>query len=250
MNTTLRNGLYTLSLTPGLLVVYGNLHGGIWSAGNIIYSFIVLGFVDLVSREFLSQQHSGEKNMLPNLILWLHVPLQSACIASFAYGVWNNIIGDYHIWYAILSMAVYTGSGAIVMAHEFIHRKDALSQWAGKLLLFTSGNFYFFIEHLRVHHKWVGTTKDSATARRGQSIYGFFLSSSLGQIKSAWQLETERCKKQDKLTWGWENYMIRQLIYHILFDVSLFLMAGPLALAAWFVHCIVANFLLEYVNIY
>lgn len=248
MNATLRNGLYSLSLTPGLLVVYGNLHGGLWSAGNIIYSLVVLGLVDLLSREYVSQQQSGDNVMLPNLVLWLHVPLQLACIFSFVYGVRNDIIGDYHIWYAALSMAVYTGSGAIVMAHEFIHRKDVLSQWAGKLLLFSAGNFYFFIEHLRVHHKWVGTAKDSATAKRGQSLYGFFLSSSLGQIKSAWQLETERCRKAKCIVWGWENYMSRQLVYHVLFDVSLYLVAGPLALVAWFVHCILANFLLEYVN--
>ncbi|MES2780560.1 MAG: alkane 1-monooxygenase, partial [Bacteroidota bacterium] len=248
MNATLRNWLYCLSLTPGLVVVYGNLHGGIWAAGNVLYSLVVLGLIEVVTRNFTSQENSGEDDVIPNVILWLHIPLQVASILSFIYGVKYEIIGDYHIWYAALSMAVYTGSGAIVMAHEFIHRKDILSQWAGKFLLFTAGNFYFFIEHLRVHHKWVGTHKDSATAKRGQSVYGFFLTSGWGQINSAWKLEAERCRKEGKSGWGWENYMIRQLFYHLVFDSVLFFGVGPLALAAWFLHCIVANFLLEYVN--
>lgn len=248
MNATLRNWLYSLSLTPGLVVVYGNLHGGIWSIANVIYSLVVLGLVEVVTKNFTSQENSGNDDMIPNLILWLHVPLQMASILSFVYGVKYNIIGDYHIWYAALSMSVYTGSGAIVMAHEFIHRKGVLPQWAGKFLLFTAGNFYFFIEHLRVHHKWVGTARDSATAKRGQSVYGFFFTSGLGQIKSAWKLEAERCRKENKSVWGHENYMIRQLFYHVIFDTTLVVIAGPLALAAWFAHCLLANFLLEYVN--
>jgi len=248
MFATLRNWLYAFSLTPGLVVIYGNLHGGMWAAGNIIYSLVILGLVEVVTKNFTSQKHSGENSLIPDTILWLHVPLQIGCILSFVYGVKYNIIADYHIWIAAISMGIYTGSGAIVMAHEFIHRKNRFAQWAGRFLLFTAGNFYFFIEHLRVHHKWVGTDKDSATAKRGQSVYGFFLTSGLGQIKSAWHLETERCKKEGKAVFGLHHYMIRQLVLHILFDISLLLIAGPLVLAAWFVQCILANFLLEYVN--
>ncbi|MES2560718.1 MAG: alkane 1-monooxygenase [Bacteroidota bacterium] len=248
MNATLRNWLYSLSLTPGLVVVYGNLHGGVWSAANVLYSLVILGLVEVVTKNFSSQEHTGSNDTIPNLILWLHVPLQIACILSFMYGVKNEIIADYHIWYAAMSMSVYTGSGAIVVAHEFIHRKGILSQWAGKFLLFTAGNFYFFIEHLRVHHKWVGTGKDSATAKRGQSVYGFFVTSGWGQIKSAWKLETERCRREGKAARGVANYMVRQLLYHVLFDAILLVILGPLALAAWFVHCLLANFLLEYVN--
>jgi alkane 1-monooxygenase len=42
--------------------------------------------------------------------------------------------------------------------------------------------------------------------------------------------------------------MVQQFVFHVVFDVFLYLLAGPLALAAWFAQCIVANFLLEYVN--
>jgi alkane 1-monooxygenase len=248
MNATLRNSLYALSLVPGLAVVYGNLHGGYWAATNLLFSLVVLGLVEVCTQNFTSEEHSGDDETMPNIILALHVPLQIACIISFAYGVRLGILINEFIWISALSMGVYSGSGAIVVAHESIHRKHILWQLAGKFLLFTAGNFYFFIEHLRVHHKWVGTEKDSATAKRNQSVYGFFLTSGLGQIKSAWHLETERCKKEGKAVLGFSNYMIRQLVCHLLFDTTLFLIAGPIALAAWFVQCIVANFLLEYVN--
>ncbi|MCU0441848.1 MAG: alkane 1-monooxygenase [Bacteroidia bacterium] len=249
MNPTTRNLLYSLSLLPGILVVYGNLHSGTWyAAANLIFSLIVLGMIDWMSKPLLSDQHSGEHDTTPNLILGLHVPLQIACIASFVFAARNHIHADGDLFLCALSMGVYSGSGAIVVAHEFIHRKAKAAQWAGKFLLFTAGNFYFFIEHLRVHHKWVGTEKDSASAKRGQSLYGFFVSSGLGQIQSAWKLEKERLEKIGKSVFSWNNYMVRQFVYHFLFDTCMVLLAGWIALAAWFVQCILANFLLEYVN--
>jgi hypothetical protein len=139
MNASLRNGLYILSLTPGVVVVYGNLHGGLWAAGNVFYSLVVLGIIDLFSKNFLSSAHSGKDDTIPNMILWAHVPLQLLCMVSFVYGVRNEIISGYHIWLAALSMGIYSGSGAIVVAHEFIHRKAQLWQLAGKFLLFTAG---------------------------------------------------------------------------------------------------------------
>jgi alkane 1-monooxygenase len=249
MNAQLRNLLYLFSLLPGFIVVYGNLHSGSWYAVfNLVFSLVGLGVVYILSKPFLSEAHSGDNDTIPNIILWLHIPTQVLCIASFVYAIVSGIHSGLNIFLCALSMGVYSGSGAIVVAHEFIHRKDKASQWAGKFLLFTAGNFYFFIEHLRVHHKWVGTEKDSASANRGQSVYAFFVTSGLGQIKGAWKLEAERLQKEGKSIFSWDHYMIRQFVYHILFDTCLFLIAGWIALTAWFVKCLLANFLLEYVN--
>lgn len=249
MKPSIRNILYTCSLVPGLLVVYGNLHEGSWYAAfNLVFSLVGLGVIDMVSKPFLSEANSGENDSVPNLILWMHIQIQLACIGSFVFAIVTGIYSGLEILVCALSMGVYSGSGAIVVAHEFIHRKEKASQWAGKFLLFTAGNFYFFIEHLRVHHKWVGTEKDSASANRGQSLYGFFVTSGLGQIKGAWKLEADRLQKEGKFVWSWDHYMVRQFVYHILFDTCLVLVAGWFALFAWFVQCLLANFLLEYVN--
>ncbi len=249
MKAGVRNGLYWLSLIPGLLVVYGNLHAGGWYAvSNLFFSLVVLGIIDALNPQLFSNQHSGSQDTIPDMILWLHVLLQPVCVGTFVYAIVKQIHDDHTVFAMALSMSVYTGSGAIVVAHELIHRKNLMSQLAGKFLLFTAGNFYFFIEHLRVHHKWVGTERDPATAKRGQSVYGFFVSSSLGQIHGAWKLETERCRKEGKHPYGFSNYMIRQFVFHLVFDVCLIFIACWLAWIAWLVHCIMANFLLEYVN--
>jgi alkane 1-monooxygenase len=248
MNATLRNRLYILSLTPGLMVIFGNLNGGWWVLSNSLYSLGFLGLVEIFTKEFRSGIHSGDDDQVPNTILWLHIPFQIACIATFFYGIDSGILNSRTAPVAAVSMGINTGASAIVAAHEFIHRKSRIYQLAGKFLLFTAGNFYFFVEHLRVHHKWVGTARDAATAKRNQSLYSFFITSATGQMAGAWKLERERCIKEGRAVLGPGNYVMRQIFFHALFASLLYMVFGGLALIAWFVHGIIANFLLEYVN--
>lgn len=248
MKPQIRNLLYLFSLTPVLMVVFGNLSGGFLVHTNIIYSLLVLGISEWVSKPLPSNAHSPKEDTLPLFVLWLHIPAQLLSLFTFFYGIHQGIIE--HIWLvgAAFSMGIYSGSGAIVVAHELIHRKEPVHQWMGKFLLFTAGNFYFYVEHLRVHHKWVGTNRDSATALKGQSLYHFFVSSSLGQIKGAWKLENERLRKAAKHPFSLNHYVIRQVFLHILLDTAIVWLIGWLALGAFVLHCVVANFLLEYVN--
>ncbi len=243
-----RNYLYLLSLTPALFCIYGNLHGGIFTLGNTIYSLGFLGAIEWLTKPIGSNQASAKDDYFPQLVLLLHLPFQIVNTGSFIYGIQSGIIEGYWIIAASLSTAVNSGSSAIIVAHEFIHRKAKLEQFFGRFLLFSTGNMYFFIDHLRVHHKWVGTEKDHATARNGESLYAFFYRSAIGQFFGAIKLENKRLETEGKRNWGFNHYVYRQLLLHAAFDTCLFQYGGGILVAAWFLHCIIANFLLEYVN--
>ncbi|OYU96958.1 MAG: hypothetical protein CFE21_01325 [Bacteroidetes bacterium B1(2017)] len=243
-----RNYLYLFSLSPALFCIYGNLTGSYFTLANTIYSLVFLGTIEWITKPIQSNLATQANDSIPKLILFLHIPFQLASTASFIVGISNGTIEGIWILFAALSTGVNSGSSAIVVSHEFIHRKSQLDQFWGKFLLFTAGNMYFFIDHLRVHHKWVGTAKDHATARFGENLYAFFLRSSLGQFLGAITLENERLKKENKKNILLNHYVYRQLILHAVFDTTVFFTFGGIALAAWFLHCIIANFLLEYVN--
>ncbi|MCF8253757.1 MAG: fatty acid desaturase, partial [Bacteroidia bacterium] len=68
------------------------------------------------------------------------------------------------------------------------------------------------------------------------------------QFLGAIKLENERLKKENKRNIILNHYVFRQLFLHAILDTSLFFYGGGILVAAWFAHCIVANFLLEYVN--
>lgn len=248
MKPNLRNSCYLLSLTPAIAVIAGNLMGGIWVFLNIAYSLFFLGATEWITKPFLSNKHGEKQDMLPLFVLWLHIPSHILCIGSFMYGIHHEIITGKWIIGAAFSTGVNSGSAAIVVAHELIHRKNNIQVWFGRFLLFSVSNFYFYTEHLRMHHKWVGTEKDAATAKKGQHLYAFFLSSFMGQLKGSWKLEQQRLSKEGKSIWALQHDMIWQMTLHLILAILVVLIWGWLIYLAFMLHCLVAAFLLEYVN--
>ncbi|MFN4082453.1 MAG: alkane 1-monooxygenase [Bacteroidia bacterium] len=243
-----RNLLYIFSLTPAMLVIYGNLSGGVFTLINFFYSLVFLALVEWLTPPIEANEGSDKNSVLPQFILLMHIPFQLCALASLFYGIYTQAVSGLWILAASLSTGLNTGSSAIVVSHEFIHRKNAFELWLGKLLLFTAGNMYFYIEHLRVHHKWVGTEKDHATAKLNESLYGFFARSVKGQFTGALLMEADRLKKENKMPFSLENYVIRQIILQFLLLIVLFYFFGFAGVLGYLFQALVANFLLEYVN--
>ncbi len=243
-----RNILYLFSLSPALMCIIGNLNGTYYTSLNFIYSLVFLGIVEWITKPINSNEASAKSDWMPKFILFLHIPFQLVSISTFIIGINSGIINGPWVWVAAISTGINSGSSAIVVSHEFIHQKNKIEQFLGRWLLFTAGNMYFFVDHLKVHHKWVGTSKDHATARRGENLYYFFFKSVFGQWKGAIQLETQRLKKEGKVNFLLNHYVYRQFILHGIFDSLLVWYGGFFLLNLWVFHCIVANFLLEYVN--
>jgi alkane 1-monooxygenase len=244
---TSRNYGYLFSLLSGIITIGGNLAGGHWVFMNLFYSLVFLAIIEW----FLPEQRSNEvsdHSIFPDAILIVHFIFQVGSLTSLFYSLYFNHLTGIEIAGAGLSTGIHSGTSALVVAHEMIHRKKQSWLRMGKLLLFSAGNIYFFIEHLRIHHKWVGTDRDPATARFGENLYTFFIRSITGQISGAWKLEAERMKQGGKSSLSWSNYVFRNLFMLTLLFVVLFFTIGITAVLAFFLQALTANFLLEYTN--
>lgn len=93
---------------------------------------------------------------------------------------------------AIILVGINTGYSAIVVAHELIHRPEPHMQLLGRLMMCTAMYEHFATEHVRGHHKRVGTPEDPATARFGETFHDFWRRTVPAQFKSAWRLESKR----------------------------------------------------------
>ena len=243
----MRNYKYFWSLTPGLAVVYGNLAGGWWGISNFVFSLGFLAFIEWFFPEDKNNE-SSDSSFIPDFILVLHVLMQSAAMLALFYAIYVNKFTPLQLVFACLSTGVHSGSSAIVIAHELIHRKHPVWQWMGKYLLFTAGNVYFYVEHLRVHHKYVGTQADPATARYNESLYSFYLRTTREQIAGAWKMERERLLKENKSAFHYSNYIVASLLLITLLFLILGYSIGVVAIVAFTGQSLVANFLLEYTN--
>ena len=244
---TYRNPKYFFSLLPGIVVIFGNLMGGWWGISNFIFSIGILALIEWFAPEVRSNE-SSSNTLIPNIVLILHVVIQILAFSSIFYSIYFHQFSFWQLYWAAISVGIHSGSSSIVVAHEMIHRKNRTWKWLGKFLLFTAGNVYFFIEHLRVHHKWVGTDKDPASAKYNESLYHFYIRTTWGQFSHSLKIETERLKSENSFPYGPKNYVIQNLLLLIILCLTLFYNLGTTALAAFVIQAIVANFLLEYTN--
>ena len=85
-----------------------------------------------------------------------------------------------------------SGSSAIIVAHELIHRHQFHQRVLGQLLLYTVCYEHFVIAHLRGHHLSVATPEDIATARLDESFNAYWKRVTLDHFKYAWNSELHR----------------------------------------------------------
>lgn len=99
----------------------------------------------------------------------------------------------------LFAVRILTGTtsccSAIAVAHELIHRSRRHQRWMGRLVLWTVCYDHFAVEHIRGHHRYVGTPADPATARYDETYSDFWRRTVKGQFVNAWRLENERLAK-------------------------------------------------------
>jgi len=242
-----RNYKYVWSLLPALLVLVGNLMGGWWVALNAIFIFLFLTILEVFMPEDASKEQDSNA-WFPDALLFVHAALQTLCIASLFWTLHANEFSLPQFFLLALSVGANSGASAIVIAHELIHRKNRWYRHVGSYLLFTAGNIYFYVDHLKVHHKHVGTAADPATARKGETVYGFFKRSLVGQIASAWNVEKQRLNASGRSEFSLGNYLVASLVLMLVSLLAIYFWLGWLGVAVYMLQVFFANFLLEYTN--
>lgn len=96
----------------------------------------------------------------------------------------------------LLAVRILVGTNSccsgIAVAHELIHRRPFFPRCLGRLLLLTVCYAHFAVEHLKGHHRLVGTRADPATAQWGESYRSYWRRTKLAQLRNAWRLENQR----------------------------------------------------------
>jgi alkane 1-monooxygenase len=151
------------------------------------------------------------------------------------------------IWVVcVVGLGVAGGIVAINPAHELIHRRSRWHRFAGGVLLSAVIYGPFKVEHLRGHHRWVGTKKDRASALRGQTIYSFAPQSLIGNFIGGYRHEQRRLQKNN-LAW-FHSEVWHWMGLSALIAISLYLLASWQAVAGFVLASLVAIFKLELIN--
>lgn len=234
---------YSLCLGSTLFCALGCIVGGAATLVPLVYILLLCVWFDtLGTPSAASPEKAGKGTFWVVLAALLHL----AMLVLFVCSLWQGtLVGVWGVAAAV-AVGIHSGLMGIVPAHELIHRSQAPLQALGIAALLPIGYAHFFVEHIHGHHRWVGTPRDPATARKGESLYAFMLRTIPGQLKSAFSFEQQRLKRSQH-TWM-RNRVLAFLLLQTGGLVVLLFILGFWMTLVYLTQAAVAIFLLEYVN--
>lgn len=141
------------------------------------------------------------------------------------------------------------GAAGTNVAHELVHRINIPRDYfVGRCLLGFTFDTSFAIEHVYGHHKHVATLKDPATARRGETVYGFFIRSTIGQFRGAFEIERQRLSRKNLANNLITNRAARGQFLSLMIWFIFFAFGGIYAALIFPLLAIYGKFYLEAVN--
>ncbi|MFN7628215.1 MAG: alkane 1-monooxygenase [Pirellula sp.] len=245
---------YLASFSIPVFAAIGLLWGGIWAWLTVVAVFVGVPALDALvgcDKRAIGTTNSEQlrgASRFYSWILYLHLPVQLGLILLCGWEWSRQSVPAWVLAGWVLSVALSTGGIGITVAHELVHRKTKTERWIGRLILMTVLYMHFAIEHVRGHHKNVGTREDAATAARGTNVYAFILYTIPAQWLSAWRLELQRLKKLGFPIWSWRNEMVSFLVIQALWLAALGALFGWGFLGVYFVIAVLSFGLLEVVN--
>lgn len=247
----MRVALHGLALfIPVLVLVYlaTGPHGPVFSVFATLAVFVPIA-LDAVSGPERRDPDGRVPAPVWDGLLWVLFAIHLALIAVLpAYVARSGVSLDSLVAVFLVGNASAQG---IVLAHELVHRTSAAQRLAGRALLAGVLYEHFFTEHVRGHHKRVGTPEDPATAAYGERFWPYFARTVPGQFASAWALEQRRL--------GFEGLIDRRQLHNRVLHglvvgwgaaAAVLVVFGPLALLAHLVQAGFAVMLLEAVNFF
>ena len=235
-------GKYLLAYLIPLSALVALFYGGACSYATVIIAFVFIPVAELIlpadgGNPDPEQETRRAADRFFDLLLYLNVPLLSQ--GSLGPEEWIGMT---------LSAGIAAGAAGINVAHELGHRPDPFNQWVARLLLLPEFYQHFTIEHNFGHHKNIATPLDPATARKGETVYAFWLRSISGSYRGAWRIEREHLKRTGKAFWSADNRMLLFTIMPVLYLAGIIALFGFFAASSLILVGLIGVLLLETIN--
>ncbi len=145
-------------------------------------------------------------------------------------------------------VGVLTGTVGINYSHELMHQKSRLERALADLLLAMVLYSHFRSEHLLVHHRYVGTPRDTVTARYNEGFLRFYPRVLKEGAVSAFRAERAKLARRDLPWTDRSNPFWRYAGLQALFLLLAWLLGGWAGIGLFLMQAGVAIWQLELVN--
>ena len=229
---------YLMAYSVPLSVIISFYFKGVASYTALAYVFVFIPLIESIlpiKQKDLVYIDTNKRslNRIFDWLLYLNVPIVYTILGYGFYNFSTVNLNTYENIGLVFALGILLATNAVNVAHELGHRKSKFEVLLTRLLLLPCMYMHFTIEHNHGHHKYVATDLDPATAKKGQSLYHFWVTSVLGQYKNAWRIQTRLLKKNSARFLSFKNnmllFVILQLAYlggvYMLFGFKIFLIS-------------------------
>lgn len=183
------------------------------------------------------------------LVTLLWAPVQAATLFGvIAYVTRSGHLAGWEMAGTAIGLGILSGTVGIVYAHELMHRSARLERWLGDILMAMAQYGHFRSEHLRVHHRHVGTPRDPVTARYNENFHRYFPRVLWQCLVSAWAAETAQLARKGRAPWHAANPFWRYGLLQAGFLLLAVIAGGGTGLALYLLQALVAVWQLELTN--
>jgi alkane 1-monooxygenase len=244
---------YLAAFSIPIVCFFGLLLKTYWVWTTPVFAFVCIPVLELifpVDTDNLKPEEvdSKLKRGLFDWLLYLNLPLVFGLVIYGLFIVSHETLATYEFVGLIFSVGIVLGVNGINVAHELGHRQTTNERFLGKALLLPSFYMHFYIEHNYGHHLHAATPEDPATARYNQSVYSFWLTSTIRQYFNAWKIQNTLLKNNNQSYFSLKNDMFWYVIFQITYLITITFIFGSTALLFALFSGIIGFILLETVN--
>ncbi len=243
---------FWVSLLMVPMVLIGATFGGFWVVLVPIYGWLGFTLLDAVlgKNDTNADPQTKEDDLIwYQLITLIWFPLQILVLLLLLWYVPRaGHLGLGEKLGLFFGMGVISGTIGINYSHELMHQKSRLERWLGDLLLAGVLYSHFRSEHLRVHHLYVGTSRDPVTARYNEGFHRFFPRVLWQSLRSSWKAEAQMLARGNRPIWHPTNPFWRYAVLQAAMLLCAFFLSGWEGVGLFTFQAFVAVWQLELVN--
>jgi alkane 1-monooxygenase len=244
---------YIAAFTIPLTAFIGLYFKGVFSFLTPVYAFGMIPILEILlpvdtKNLDVKSVETKLKRKIFDWLLYLNLPIVLGLILLSLTIVSTQTLSTFELIGLTFSLGIVLGTNGINVAHELGHRQQTKERFIGKALLLPSFYMHFYIEHNFGHHLHAATPEDPATARYNQSVYSFWLTSSIRQYFNAWAIQKKRLSTKKEQFLSVNNDMFWFTVFQSLYLIAVFLAFGTTGVLFAIFSGIGGFILLETVN--
>jgi len=170
---------YSIPLWITIIFILTASSNFIWIGISIVY---IISFLRKYAGKFEGSEIQDE-------YLFFHYSTSGAALKSISglfflffncwiiYFLTYTSLNNWQLILFIYSCIIFNSNFAVSLAHDLMHSERRTDRFIATIILLQNGFFYLESDHLFTHHRYVGTYKDPATARKGENLYKYLFRS-------------------------------------------------------------------------